>query len=510
MPEIELKLLVAPEDVRKFVRHPAVLAAKRGRSRSTDLLGVYYDTPELTLSRSRIGLRLRRDGEQWIQTVKSDGTSAAGLHVQEEHEWPVAAQRLELERLDETPVAKVFERPEIRDRLQPIFTTQVHRVVTQLALAENVAAELACDSGEIRVGKRAEPVSEIEIEMKSGEAAHAFALALAVQESVPLRLGYRSKAQRGFALAAGAVDSPKKAEASPLEDKLDAAQALRRIAWACIAQMQANEAGAIEGRDPEFLHQLRVGLRRLRSCLALAKAPILASRHADLLESLRWLQNALGPARDWDVFATLTLPPIVASFRDSAGLAGLRVRAGQVRSVHRRAVAEVLGSARYQRLLLTLGLALSDETLAPGATEATQWLGTPVTAYAAGVLSARHKKLRKRGAQLATATPAERHAARIAAKKLRYAAEFFAPLFARKKARRYAFALAGLQDSLGALNDAAVTGRLLDEVVAAGKTPPDPTALALVRGWVAGSAHHGLNELGERWEAFTDADKFWK
>jgi inorganic triphosphatase YgiF len=389
-----------------------------------------------------------------------------------------------------------------------VVVTEFERTAVPLELGAGEHAELAVDAGVIRAGRRTAPISEVEIEMKGGDAAAAFRLALALQESVPVTLGHRSKSERGYALALGATMRPVKATPVALDETMTAADALRAISWSCIAQMQANEEGAITGREPEFLHQLRVGLRRLRSCLALAKVPVLASAHPDVLEELRWLQNALGPARDWDVFATETLPPIVTAFQDAEGLAGLRVRAGQLRRTHGRTAAEVLRSPRYPRLLLTLGLALSDATLAPKGEE-TAWLGQPVEQYARTVLAQRHKKLKKRGAHLATATPEERHAARIAGKKLRYAAEFFAPLFARKKARRYAATLSGLQDSLGALNDAAVTERLLGEVAAAGKTAPAATAMALVRGWVGGAAHHGLNELADRWEEFTDCEPFW-
>jgi inorganic triphosphatase YgiF len=506
--EVELKLLVAPGDMRAFLRHPAVAAAKRGRARRAQYRATYYDTPERALAAAALTLRVRREGARWVQTLKGGGRSAAGLHTRDELEWPLLAERVNLDVLDASPFAKVFAREDVRGQLRPQFTTEFERTTLPLALGAGTRAELAADAGAIRAGRHSEPISEIEIEIKGGEAAAAFRIALAVQENVPLTLGHRSKAERGYALAQGLNDAPQKAKPVPLDGSLDAAAALRAISWGCIAQMQANEAGTIAGRDPEFLHQLRVGLRRLRSCLALAKGPILASAHPDLLEELRWLQNALGPARDWDVFATETLPPIVTAFRDCGGLAGLRVRAGQLRRAHGRAAAEVLRSPRYPRLLLTLGLALSDDTLA-AKDEASAWLAQPVRKYADEVLRQRHRKLKKRGVQLAAATPEERHAARIAGKKLRYAAEFFAPLFGRKKTRRYTAALSGLQDSLGALNDAAVTERLLGEIAAAGKSPPDATALALVRGWVAGAAHHGVGELADRWEDFTDCDAFW-
>ena len=507
--EVELKLLVDPRAARRLLRHPAVRALKQGRARSQRFVATYYDTPDRELGGADVAFRVRKEGARWMQTVKAGGESTAGLHSREELEWELASEGPNVALLDETPFAKLFGRPSVRDRLAPVFVTEFDRTASRLTFPDGATGELALDIGEIRAGARTEAISEIEIELKTGSAANAFALALAVCDDVPLRLGRASKAERGFALAYRVHSAPRKAVAVALDPDMSAADALRRIARAAIAQMQANEAGTIEARDPEFLHQLRVGLRRLRSILALAREPLAASAHTTLLDDLRALQTALGPARDWDVFATETLPPVLAAFPEIAGLRGVRVRAGQLRRAHDREAADVIASANYQKLLIRLGLALTDTSLDPK-DEGAAWLGEPARRYAEGVLAQRYRKLRKLGVHLATATPQERHATRIAGKKLRYAAEFFSPLFSRKKARRFTDALADLQNVLGALNDAAITGRLLDELAAAGKTPPDGVSIGVIRGWVGGAAHHGLTELCARRKAFRRRDPFWK
>jgi inorganic triphosphatase YgiF len=507
--ETELKLLVDPRDGRRLLRHDAVAALKQGRARSRRFVATYFDTPERDLAEAGVALRVRQEGARWIQTVKSGGAGAGGLHRREELEWPLAADRIDLSLADGTPFAKLFSRPGLRERLAPVFVTEFTRTATHLGFPDDSVGELALDIGEIRAGGRIEPISEAEIELKAGAAATAFALALAVCDDIPLRLGAESKAERGFALAEGRVRAPRKAAAVALDAAMNAGEALRRIAWAAIGQMQANEAGTVEAVDPEFLHQFRVGLRRLRSILALARVPLSASIHATLLDDLRSLQQALGPARDWDVFATGTLPPIVAAFPAVSGLKGIRVRAGQLRRAHDRQAADIVASRDFQKLLLRLGLALTDATLDPR-DEPSAWLGRPAREYAAEILAARYRKLRKRGAHLATATPEERHATRIAGKKLRYAAEFFSPLFSAKRARRFTAALAELQDVLGALNDAVVTSHLLEELQSAGKTPPDATSVGIVRGWVGGAAHHGSTELAARWKAFRRHDAFWR
>jgi CHAD domain-containing protein len=99
---------------------------------------------------------------------------------------------------------------------------------------------------------------------------------------------------------------------------------------------------------------------------------------------------------------------------------------------------------------------------------------------------------------------------RIDAKKLRYAAEFLAALYPPKRVRRYVDALEELQDILGALNDAAVAERLLQEAAAAGSDPVAPRVEGLVRGWIAATAGHELARYRRAWREFADAKSFWR
>jgi CHAD domain-containing protein len=117
--------------------------------------------------------------------------------------------------------------------------------------------------------------------------------------------------------------------------------------------------------------------------------------------------------------------------------------------------------------------------------------------------------LRKRGGDVPHAPAAERHRVRIDAKKLRYAAEFFAALYPPKRVRRYVDTLEDLQDILGALNDAAVADRLLEEA-AAGPEPIAPRVEGLVRGWMAATAGHELARYRRAWREFEAAKGFWR
>jgi inorganic triphosphatase YgiF len=458
-----------------------------------------------------------------VQTLKGEGVAVAGLHTREELEWPLAAGAApDLALLDETPYRRLFARKRVRERLRPVFTTEFDRAARMVAFADGTAAELAIDRGEIRAGERSAPISEAEIELKTGDAHRLFALAREIARDVPVRLGHASKAERGYALASGAPAAPQKARAVPLDGPLSAGAALRRIAYGCIAQMQANEAGTLAGRNPEYLHQFRVGLRRLRSCLGLAGLALGKPAVAGMAAELRWLQNALGPARDWDVLATETLASLARSVGAVAELRAFRARCARVRRSHGEAAREAIRSPRYTALVLALGEQFAHDELAgfvraaPVADATTALppsgpgLTAPVAEFAAFALDRLHKRLRKRGAEVPKASPEARHQVRIAAKKLRYATEFFGALYPKKRVAPYLAALEELQDILGALNDAVVADHLLAEAIAATGHPVPERVDGLVRGWMAAVAATELAGFRRAWREFEEAKPFWR
>jgi triphosphatase len=179
------------------------------------------------------------------------------------------------------------------------------------------------------------------------------------------------------------------------------------------------------------------------------------------------------------------------------------------------AAREAVRSQRYTKLTISLGeLCAGEEIPTLPSTEGSPpeerpRLDEAVREFAAFALERRSRKLGKSGGALLQATPEARHQATIAAKKLRYAAEFFSSLYPHKKVERYVETLERLQDILGALNDAAVVNRLLDEAAAARKTPVEPRVDGLVRGWVAAVAMRELAQYKHAWEKFENAKPFW-
>ena len=503
--ETELKLLLAPQDLRRLRRDPRIKALQQGRAATRLVHSVYYDTPERALLRAGLALRLRSDGGRWLQTLKTEGHAAAGLHLREEWEWPLPGAALDFGLLATTPEAKVFRAPRLRAALAPAFATEFTRTSLRLGFADGSLAELCLDSGKIRSGRRASEISEAEIELLAGSPLCLFELALELAERLPLRLGHASKAERGYALARGLPARPAKAAPPALDAQGSVAAAFSAIVHGCIAQLQANETGFLAGKDPEYLHQLRVALRRLRAGFSLFKTALPQPAFAPLLSRLREQSKALGVARDWDVFVHEMLRALRIQRSDEAGVAAFERRCVRMGRVHLRAAQESVAAPAWQRLWLEFG-----RLLAEGAWMQEQpALALPVGEFSASLLQQRAATLRKRGKHLQELDAAARHRLRIAAKKLRYAAEFFAALYPKRRVRPYVQSLAAVQDVLGALNDAATLLRLLEEALA-GARAPDARVAGMIQGWSAASTHLQLDALCRAWDHWRRQKPFWK
>jgi CHAD domain-containing protein len=278
----------------------------------------------------------------------------------------------------------------------------------------------------------------------------------------------------------------------------------------CLAHYAGNQRGMLDDDDPEYLHQMRVALRRLRSVFSTFAPLFPPAVLAPPVAETRWLGGMLGSARDWDVFSIEALPPVMARYAQHAGLETLSRTAARLRSGANGRARRAVASARGQGLLLALGAWTSAET----------WLETlddtqcvrlqqPAIDYAREVLSATLKRVRKRGRNFAELTPEDLHRLRVAAKRLRYATEFFSPLFDARAAREYRAVLARLQDALGSYNDAVKMTQLAERASRGATDAPANEARGIVLGWSAGMQDAGTRYLKRAWKDFQRADAFW-
>jgi inorganic triphosphatase YgiF len=450
---------------------------------------------------------VRRSGRQWIQTVKGGGSVQAGLHQRDEWEALVAHDRPDFTKLSDPGLITLFADDVLRQRLHPVFVTEFNRTIWLLETDAGDRVEMALDRGEIRAGQSSAPICEVELELKVGNPAVLYELALALQEAVPLCAENASKADRGYALCVS-QDAPLSVKATlpAVRREMTVDEAFRAIVWNCIGQLQDNRNRLRQGYDTELVHQMRVAVRRLRSALSLFAAAAPGIKDAELIAELRWLVGELGPARDWDVFLGEMLPPVIAALPGEEGLVWLRQQAEKNCREKREQACVAAAGQRYNKIMLRLGAWL---WRAPWRTTAVAAdLDMPVSVFTSQMLDRRYRQVCRRGRHLRALTVEQRHALRIAAKKLRYAAEFFSGLYPGKLTKRYIRALSYLQDEFGALNDQAVAGFLLKQVGSGGRLRD--RASGVIIGWYACKTNIQLADMAQEWKRFRRCRIFWK
>lgn len=439
--EVELKFLCAPEDLGRVLA-----AAPDGDDDTRELISVYFDTPDLDLQRAGASLRVRESKGQRVQTLKrGDGLA------REEHETPIDGDAPDPA---VGPLADLLPQ-RARDALKPAFHVRVTRR-QRLVRFDGAEIEIALDQGEVRGGKRVSPISELELELKAGAPAALFGLARELSHAAPIYLSFASKSQRGQALVAGEPLHAHKRAKVALGKDASIAEVFQMVARSALQSIAVNAEVLRQRTDSEAVHQLRVAARALRSALSTYREAVEDGDFARVKSELRWLAKACDDARNLDVFAEETLTWAAGLEPPPPSLPALAAEIQAAREHAAADVAQVVASARFRDLLIAV----------TGWVDTGAWLsrppsGEPARPFAAEALQDRRRKLLKDGRDLARLNDEERHKVRIDAKKLRYAAEGFQGLYARKAADRFIKALKGLQDELGALNDIVTAETLL-------------------------------------------------
>lgn len=238
-------------------------------------------------------------------------------------------------------------------------------------------------------------------------------------------------------------------------------------------QWFGNEAGVRAGVDAEFVHQMRVALRRLKTLLKTFPRWRDDTWERTLAADLDWLGGLLGQARDLDVFVDTTLPALAAADVENATWASLQARAGERRDAARARVRAALHTRRYAALSLAWLRWLATQRCSSGPLA---FSGKPLARYAAKRVRKHYGRLLAKPG-LTSLTPPERHRRRIEAKRLRYTLEFFESLASRKTRREISKRLSRIQSVLGDGNDAAAALRFLEAI----DVPPYEHGFA--RGW---------------------------
>lgn len=312
-----------------------------------------------------------------------------------------------------------------------------------------------------------------------------------------------------------------KAPPSLLPPGINVCDAFRLTIVQCRWHVAANAAVFIESREPEAIHQLRVGLRRLRVALTSFGREFRTPQFEAVRLRAKDLAQQLAPARDLDVFLSELFEPVARANGSQDALAVLRRRAEQARE---RAFGDAFAAISGPRLHMFM-CDVSDVTdgrgwpfppyQASSALTGVRAYDVPAETVAERILSHRYKQACKRARHLDRLSSVERHVLRIELKKLRYAAEFYMPFFDATRAKKFLLRLARMQDVLGAVNDVAVAKHILETLVVSAETVDGASAnevsfaAGLIYGWHLERAAHTWREAVERWKKFAHTGAFW-
>lgn len=455
--EVEVKLEATAADVLLAVAAVGTLGPYRLRRRRVQsLLTTYLDTPALALARGGVAVRVRRAGRRWEATAKWPGRIDGALHTRPELTVPLPGPPAAPFSPPPGPLAAALQPYLLGRALEPVLVTAIERRrldVLRAAAAGPVLAEVALDTVQLRRpdGSPAAPEFwEVEIEQRAGTPGDCLAVARALRRRFHLVPSPATKFARGLAAVRppGGAGGP----AAPVAaaDSLDAA--IRKIIAQQLGRLRAALPAVRHGEDPEAVHEMRVGIRRLRTALRLGRNALPPRRRQALARELQWLGRELGQVRDLDVQLANAAWHRQRQPADARGpIDGLRRALRRQRATARTAMEQSLDSARCTRLLLTL------ERLAEPAHRPPRGAAAEPVAHAGRrAIKRAMRRLRALGDGIEELPKAEDlHALRIRAKRLRYVLEALKPISGRD-GRRLTKQLVRLQDVLGRFNDAMV------------------------------------------------------
>jgi len=546
MAEQELKLHV-PKEARAGVEKDLL----RGKVTRLRLQAFYFDTPDRDLVRAKIALRLRREGEQWVQTLKMPGENALS-RIEINHDRP--SPDLDLSVYAAEPFAAVLAKH--AQTLSICYETDVQRIFRQTRTDLGVV-EIALDTGLLRAGSVELPISEIEFELKRGQLAAVFALGKKWQQAHGLILDARSKSERGDRLALLNAElktiseqkqerqessrrqaiaqfwAARTAENISLHPKIQAQAALAAVSAECLDQIIRNAAVLAEvdtadiyqAGGADHVHQLRVGIRRLRSAWSFFNG-IAVLPSEELRSEIKLHFAKLGGTRDDDVLKETLLPVL-----NAAGQPPLILDDGQTPTD----TENVTLTRPFQSWLLDMlawtvlpAVTVAQEQNAP--TESIEQVATQVAALAAQPVAAEvtaatiikvqkpltlkdalvkklkkwHRRLLQDGLQFDQLEIEPRHELRKLGKKLRYALQFTESLLPTARLKTYRKQLAAVQDILGEMNDLAVAR---DRFIGLRDTQPSAWFAC---GWITSRLDALTQDACAAFKQLSRTETFWR
>lgn len=298
------------------------------------------------------------------------------------------------------------------------------------------------------------------------------------------------------------------AKTSPVNRKQTVEQAFAKILRKDMALVKQWEPIALARKDTEGVHQMRVGLRRMRSALTLFRPAIPRKITAPLAKEMRWAAHQLDHARDLDVY-------IEENFSKNAS----KQRCGE-KKMRKIANQDLKKTYKQVRDFVTGKRFTAFETQVSHWLESKEWrsqlsnkgkntLKGRITPFAAQVLEQHRAQVLEDGKDIRRLDADALHQLRIDCKKLRYATEFFDPLYGKSMVA-FTQHLKGLQDLLGTLHDSAVMKGLQKDLLKGHKNPNMKNFAGKLEGQRSKEAKKLIATLERSWKTFSKTKPPWR
>ena len=299
---------------------------------------------------------------------------------------------------------------------------------------------------------------------------------------------------------------------SQLDLRLPSTMPARAATQAIVARLldvaEINMPGVAADLDTEFLHDLRVSVRRARTALKLMGDALPAAEVGRLIMDLKWIGDLTTPTRDLDAYL-LAMGSASARGTKVEELQPFQAFLRARRQLSQKALVRGLRSARWSRAR-TRWRALAPADRKARAGVATAVGKRPIGEVAPPRIARAYRRARRLGETITEASPAtELHALRKRCKELRYLLEFFASLLNRRPYRTVLSQLKALQDCLGEFQDTQVQHAAIDafadQMLTAGGTSA-ATFMAMGRAADALESRqsHARAQFAERFERFAN------
>ncbi|MCO5160992.1 MAG: CHAD domain-containing protein [Mesorhizobium sp.] len=514
MREIELKFVLAEPPAKLWARAKH-LDGSFATPRTRTLRSLYYDTPDRALRDAGITLRTRRDGRRSLQTVKAGRQALGGFTDVQESETAIRRGAPDPTLVpDDALRSRIVELCDGKE-LVVVADMRFRRSSAVLTLPGGAKVEISTDVGTISAGGASASWNELEIERVDGSPRALFEVANALYPHGGLRLSRLPKSARAELLAAegrvSPLPAPRNAIDVPLAADMSIEAAARDIMRECADQICVNMDVVRDTDDMEGPHQLRIGLRRLRSWFSIFQRVVRSAELGRLAGEAAWLAGEVGRLRDMEVAGHDIVGAEAARYPDESSLAALADLIARHSADERARLLPLLEGSRVQAFELDLiRFVETSGWVEETDLDQSRRLSAPVSAFADEALGRRWKKTRKRARGLRKLGTGERHELRKELKKLRYAFDFFGSLYDPKRMARLSRRLKALQDVFGEVNDAAMVRRLLADPAFAALDDP---RLQRAAGWILAvtqlRAETTWTEAARLWRRLRDSRRFW-